>query len=105
MFHDYCLKWWDIGLIGWLACGILGLIALAAQVGREIVRGAAKCYFNSLQPTQLALLIPNTTASYPITYTNTVEVFYCPEKFDFRNEMSQSESDFTIALTLHWYAT
>ena len=41
MFHDYCLKCWDIGLICNRMAGLwyLGLIARAAQVGREIARG------------------------------------------------------------------
>ena len=37
------------------------------QVGREIALGFASCYFT---PFQLVLLIPNTTASHPITYNN-----------------------------------
>ena len=59
------------GILGNRMSGLwyLGLIALAVQVGSEIALGFDLCYYTSLHPAQLGLLI-NTTASHPITYNN-----------------------------------
>ena len=45
------------------------LIAHAVQVGREIALSFVSCYFTPFQPAQFMILIPNTTARHPITYT------------------------------------
>ena len=48
----------------------MGFKALVIHSGREIALGFALCYFTPFLSALLMLLIPNTTATHAITYTN-----------------------------------
>ena len=50
-----------------VCCSILELIALVMQAGNS---NSAQRTIKSFQPALLAQLIPNTTATHTITYTN-----------------------------------
>ena len=77
MFHDYCLKWWDIGLICNRMAGLwhFGINSSRCTGRKGNSTQLRLVLFYSLQPAQLMLLIPNTTASHPITYTNNVSLY------------------------------
>ena len=52
-----------------VCCSILELIALVMQAGNS---NSAR-HITSFQPALLVQLIPNTTATHTITYTNTID--------------------------------
>ena len=60
-----------------VCCSILELIALVMQAGNSnSARLRLALYITSFQPTLLAQLIPNTTATHTITYTNHSKINY-----------------------------